>query len=199
MKNIFKIAVGLLCALAPLSAMAQAKKPTLMVIPAEAWCFDNGFYNEHAAQGRTTRVPDYARACQESMDLVNISTKIGELMAERGFPMKDMAASIRDVELNNIADEMTQSASSGASLAETPLERVLNRAKADIVVEVLWSVSSVGPKKSVTYTLRGLDAYTNKQVAAAQGTGPQSFTAEVPILLEEAVLEHMDQFISQLQ
>ena len=47
--------------------------------------------------------------------------------------------------------------------------------------------------------LQGLDAYTNKQIAGAQGTGEPSFATETPVLLEEAVLAHIDDFNSSLQ
>ncbi len=197
--SMIAFALTLLAASASNISFAQAKKPTLMVMPADVWCFENGYTTDYTTQGKTTKVADYERACQENSDLLNVTTKIGELMSERGFPLKDLSAAIRDINRTSVENEMTTSASSGASIAETPLERLLARAKADIVLELAWKVTTVGPKKSVTYTLRGLDAYTNKQIAAAQGTGPQSFTAEVPVLLEEAVLEHMDQFISQLQ
>lgn len=183
----------------PAITSAQAKKPTIMVMPADVWCFENGFYTEQEVQGRMVKTPDYERAYQESMELLSATTKIGELMAEQGFPLKDMASTIRDINRSAIEDEMTTSRTSGAMLAETPLERLMRRAKADILVELAWSVSTMGPKQSVSYTLRGIDAYTNKQIAAAQGTGPQSFSAEVPVLIEEAVLENMDGFISQLQ
>lgn len=195
-----KAAVCSIClTLAVANAFGQAKKPTLMVMPADVWCYENSFSTTYEMQGRTVKIPDYERAYQESSDLLNVTTKIGELMADRGFPLKDMATTIRDVNRSQLEDEMTVSASSGAMLAETPLERLKSRARADILIEVTWKVSTVGPKRSVTYTLRGLDAYTNKQVAAAHGTGPQSFTAELPVLLEEAVLANMDNFIAQLQ
>lgn len=181
------------------SGYSQAKKPTIMVMPSEVWCFENGYSSVSEHQGRQVRTPDYERACQENSDLLNVTTKIGELMAERGFPLKDMSAAIRDVNRSSVEDEMTVSSTSGAVLAETPLERLMSRAKADIIVELTWKITTVGPKRSVTYSLRGLDAYTNKQVAAAQGTGPQSFSAEIPVLLEEAVLANMDNFMAQLQ
>ena len=120
-------------------------------------------------------------------------------MADRGLPLKDLAATIRSVKQDAAEDAMTVSRTTGAGLAETPLEKLLNRAKADILVELSWTVNTLGPKQSVTYMLRGIDAYTNKQVAAAQGTGAPSFSAEVPVLIEEAVLENMDNFIAQLQ
>lgn len=197
MKKIALLSVILL--LLPIMMSGQAKKPTIMVIPADAWCNANGYMMNFENQGSTTRIPDYQRAVQEDMDLLNTITKIGELMAERGLPLKDLAASIRNINQSTAENEMTTSRTSGAAIAETPLDRLLTRAKADILVELSWRVNTVGPKNSVTYTLRGLDAYTNKQVAAAQGTGPASFSAEIPVLIEEAVLENMDNFIGQLQ
>ncbi|MBQ7042097.1 MAG: hypothetical protein IJN66_05275 [Muribaculaceae bacterium] len=197
MKKIALLSVILL--LLPIMMSGQAKKPTIMVIPADAWCNANGYMMNYENQGNTTRIPDYERAVQEDMDLLNTITKIGELMAERGLPLKDLAASIRSINQATAENEMTTSRTSGAAIAETPLDRLLTRAKADILVELSWRVNTVGPKNSVTYTLRGLDAYTNKQVAAAQGTGPASFSAEIPVLIEEAVLENMDNFIGQLQ
>ena len=183
----------------PLLMEGQAKKPTIMVVPADVWCSENGYITTYDNQGDEVSVPDYEKAVQNDMDLVNAITKIGELMAERGLPLKDLASTVRSIRQSSAEDEMTVSRSSGSSLAESPLDKLLNRAKADILVELAWKINTVGPKQSVTYTLRGIDAYTNKQVAAAQGTGAPSFSAEIPVLIEEATLEKMDGFIAQLQ
>ncbi len=183
----------------PLLMEGQAKKPTIMVVPADVWCSENGYMTTYDNQGDEVSVPDYEKAVQNDMDLVNAITKIGELMAERGLPLKDLASTVRSIRQSSAEDEMTVSRSSGSSLAESPLDKLLNRAKADILVELAWKINTVGPKQSVTYTLRGIDAYTNKQVAAAQGTGVPSFSAEIPVLIEEATLEKMDGFIAQLQ
>lgn len=179
--------------------LAQAKKPTLMVVPGDTWCTANGYTISSDNQGHTTVIPDYGRALRENMDLNAAITKINELMAERGFPLKDMASIIKTINQNSIEDEMVLSRSSGASLGESPLDRLYNRAKADILVELSWKVNTLGPKQSITYILKGVDAYTGKQVASSEGTGAQSFSAEVPVLIEEAVLDHMDNFTSQLQ
>lgn len=194
-----KFILPLLCIISVANAFGQAKKPTLMVMPTDVWCYENDYSSTYETQGKTTKIPDYERAYQENSDLLNVTTKIGELMAERGFPLKDMHSTIKDINRSVAEDEMTVSSTSGAILAETPLERLMSRAKADILIEVGWKINPAGPKKSVTYTLRGIDAYTNKQIAAAQGTGPQSFSAELPVLLQEAILENMDNFIAQLQ
>lgn len=180
-------------------AFAQVKKPTIMVIPAEAWCANNGYMLSYEAQGVKTDVPDYKKALQNDINLFNVITKISELMAERGFPLKDFSSTIKSIEQSSAENQMLTSSTSGASLAETPYEQLGNMAKADIMVELLWTINVVGPKRSVTYTLSGKDAYTNKPVASTTGTGAPSLAAEIPVLLEEAVLNKMDNFTSQLQ
>lgn len=180
-------------------AFAQVKKPTIMVIPAEAWCASNGYMLSYEAQGVKTDVPDYKKALQNDINLFNVITKISELMAERGFPLKDFSSTIKSIEQSSAENQMLTSSTSGASLAETPYEQLGNMAKADIMVELLWTINVVGPKRSVTYTLSGKDAYTNKPVASTTGTGAPSLAAEIPVLLEEAVLNRMDYFTSQLQ
>lgn len=200
MRNVCKRCVlTFVAVLAVLTSFGQAKKPTLMVFPAEPWCNSNGYVVTVDNQGRTTNIPDYERAMSEDIDLVNVVTKIGELMADRGFPVKDLSAQIRQVRNSEVEDEFTRSTASGAALLETPLDQLQRQAKSDIRIEVMWKVNELGPKKSITYTLRGIDSYSDKQVAAAQGTGAQSFSSEVPVLLEEAVIGKMDNFLAQLQ
>jgi hypothetical protein len=148
--------------------LGASKRPTLMVIPADSWCTANGFVKDDE-NGK--KVSDFEAAWSGSQDLFSVVSKIGELMSDRGFPLKDLSQSLKNV---------------GA-------------ARTDMFLEVGWKINKTGPKNSVTYTLRGLDAYTMKQVANSSGTGKPSFSAEVPVLLEEAVLERMDNFADQLQ
>ena len=180
-------------------AFAQAKKPTIMVIPDDPWCAEHGYVQEFTNQGKTTMVTDYERAVRTDMDLVNAITKVGELMTERGMNLKDLQSIIQDMNQSNAEDEMTKSLTSGATLAETPYEKLLNRAKADIVIKLQWRINTSGPRASVTYTLKGIDSYTKKQIAAATGTGQPSSYSEPAQLLEEACIEKMDAFVAQLQ
>ena len=164
MKRVIFIMAALLL---PAMLMAQAKRPTLMVIPADSWCAANGYMKTEDGK----LVPDYEKAWQGTQDLFSVVAKIGELMTDRGFPLKDMSQSLKNI----------------------------GQVRTDILMEVGWKVNKTGPKQSVTYTLRGVDAYTLKQIAAGSGTGKPSFSAELPVLIEEAVLERMDNFADQLQ
>ena len=193
-----KTIVLFLLALMPLMGMAQAKKPTLMVVPANSWCSEHGYIQKQINQGVETEIPDYEKALNNDMELTMVISKIGELFAEKNFPLKDLAQTIKSVQRNEAEDEVLMSSTSGSSIAETQIDRLYKRAKADIILEMAWKVNKTGPHQSVSYLLRALDAYTNKQVAAAQGTGQASISSEIPLLLEEAVIGNMDNFQDQL-
>jgi len=182
-----------------LAVFGQAKKPKLMVIPSDAWCQENGFMQSYDNQGTIESIPDYRQALLKNKDLNNVIAKIGVLMADQGFPLISMEQSLKSINNLSAEDNLIQSKKSGANIAESPLDRLRRTAKADILLQIDWTVNEVGPKKSITYNLQGLDAYTNKQVAGAQGSGNPSFSAETSVLIEEAVQDNMDNFTAQLQ
>lgn len=182
-----------------ISLMGQAKLPKLMVVPSDVWCHENGCMETMEVMGEQINYPDYKRAMQTNRDLMAVIGKINTLMAERGFPLQDMSQMLRSIERTNQENSVLRTKTSGASLAESPVDRLRRTARADIILEVDWGINKNGPKRSVTYNLRGLDAYSNKQVAGAEGTGAPSFSAEIPVLIEEAVQNHMDPFTEQLR
>lgn len=195
MKHFFLL-FALLCA--AVAGMAQAKKPVIMVVPSDLWCNQNGFMVEIDANGDVSKYPDYKRALQESPELMLAISKINELMVERGFPLKNLESALKTLEVNE-AESALYSSRNGSMVQESPIDRLKSTAKADIWMQLTWTVNVTGPKKSVTYNLQGLDAYTGFQIAGASGTGAPSFSADMPVLLEEAVLQHMDNFNAQLQ
>lgn len=193
-----KILMTCLFCAAALAASAQAKKPTIMVMPSDLWCNTNGYMTVYDNQGTDVSVPDYTRALQSDVNLLPVIAKINDLMSDRGFPLKNLESEIRSLNQTNAEMSMLQ-ARSGAEVNISPIDRLRQQAKADIIIYLTWTVNQTGPKKSVTYTLQGVDSYTNKQVAGDTGTGAPSFTAELPLLLEQAVGTHMDNFCDRLQ
>jgi hypothetical protein len=150
-------------------------------------------------QGTEERIPDYKRALQTDPNLLLVIAKINTMMNDRGFPLKNLETVLKDIDRQRAEDNMTSSKTSGASLAESPLDIIKNTAKSDIIMQLTYTINTQGPKKYITFILQGLDAYTDKQIAGAQGSGEPSFSADPPILLEEAVLSHLDNFNTQLQ
>lgn len=169
-----------------------------MVVPSDVWCVQNNYTNTYDNQGISQIVPDYTKALQTDANLLLAIAKINTMMADRGFPLKDLQAVTKSIAQQNAEDNMIQSKTSGASLAESPIDRLRRVAKADIIMQLTYTINQMGPKYSLTYNLQGLDSYTNKQIAGAQGTGKHTFSAELPILLEEAALSNMDEFCTQL-
>ena len=189
---------SLALALVALVASAQIKKPELMVIPSDVWCINNGYYTEVENLGTIVKVPNYKQALQENMGLKLAIAKLNDLMAERGFPLKSMEQELKNLEQRRMEDNLTTS-KAGNDLAESPLDEVARTAKCDIILELTWDVKDMGPKHSLSYILEGRDAYTSKSIGAASGTGAPSFTADVDVLLEEAIVANMDNFNNRLQ
>jgi hypothetical protein len=182
-----KLYFAILLVLCTASAFSQAKKPTIMVVPSDVWCNNNGYMMGFDNQGNTVKVPDYRKALQESSDLLLVISKINELMAERGFPLKNLESSLKSLESQSAEDAMLMS-KGGGEISETPIDALKAVANADIWIQITWDVNETGPKKSITFNLQGIDAYTDKQIAGASGTGEPSFTAELPVLKMEEKL-----------
>ena len=181
-----------------LSLFGQAKKPTIMIVPSDVWCNKNGYMMTFDNMGTTQKIPNYKDALQSDPDLLLVISTINNLMADRGFPLKNLESTLKSIEQRAAEDNMTTS-KSGSEMAENPLDRLKRVAKADIIMQLTWTMNETGPKKSVTFNLQGIDAYTDKQIAGATGTGAPSSFVEVPRLLEEAVLSHLDNFNARLQ
>ena len=192
-RYLFSIALALVA----LVASAQIKKPELMVIPSDDWCIRNGFYTEIDNLGTVTKVPNYKQAFQESMGLKLAVAKLNDLMAERQFPLQSMEQTIKNLEQRRMEDNLTTS-KSGNELSESALDEVARTAKCDIILELSWDVKKIGPKNSLSYILEARDAYTSKSIGAASGTGAPSISADVDVLLEEAIVANMDNFNNRL-
>lgn len=181
-----------------LFAFSQAKKPTLMVVPSDLYCNQHGYMQRFDNQGQTENVPDYKRALQNDPQLLTGITVIGQMMADRGFPLKLMEQELKSLNEESAEDALLTS-KSGSDVAESPVDRLKKKSKSDIILQVTWLVNRTGPKYSLTFNLQGIDAYTNKQIAACQGTGDPTFSAELPVLIEESIANHLETFTTQLQ
>lgn len=198
MKFMRNFIITVLLFLLPTLAYPQAKKPTIMVVPSDNWCIQNNFTMTYDNQGKTMTVPDYRAALQNNSDVLLAISKINEMMAERGFTLKNLESCLKTLD-NQSAEEAMLSNSTGAEISESPIDKLKKVAKADIIIQLSWTVNDIGPKHSLTFNLQGLDAYTDKQIAGSSGTSSPYYTSELAILIEEAVLSHIDQFNSQLQ
>lgn len=180
--------------LASLMTFAQAKKPTIMVVPSDQFCISRGYKFEFDNQGLKQTLPDYKTALQNDPDLRLVITKMGQIMSERGFPLKDLEQELKNLTNETAETAMLTSTTSGSEIAENPIDALKRVAKSDIIMDLDFTVKREGPRKYIVFNLKGLDAYTGKQVAGVAGAGAPSIAASPELLLEEAVLSHMDGF-----
>ena len=125
------------------SAFSQAKKPTIMVVPSDVWCNENGYMMEFDNQGTTVKIPNYKKAFQENPDLLQVISTINGLMAERGFPLKNMESAIKTLEANSAEDAMMSSKESGMGASESPIDKLKAVAKADIIMQLTLTILAV--------------------------------------------------------
>jgi hypothetical protein len=177
----------------------QAKKPTLMILPSDNWCEQRYFMTEFDNQGTKQKVPNYKQAFQEDTEIGQVISKIGSLMIDRGFPLKDVEQELKAIEARNAEDNMTTSTASGSSISESPLDKLKNKAKADIIIQIWWKVNKTDNGKVISFVLEAFDAFTSKRIASSTGNGSPNNTDIVPVLLQNAILANIDPFAAQLQ
>ncbi len=199
MKKLHLLIIAL-CMLASTNVLfAQAKKPTLMILPSDNWCEQRYFMTEFDNQGTKQKVPNYKQAFQEDTELGQVISKIGSLMIDRGFPLKDAEQELKAIEARNAEDNMTTSTASGSSISESLLDKLKNKAKADIIIQIWWKVTKTDNGKVISFVLEAFDAYTSKRIASSTGNGTPNNTDIVPVLLQNAILTNIDPFAAQLQ
>ena len=176
---------------------AQATKPTLMVVPSDNWCNEHGYTLTYEDQGQKIVVSDYARALREDTQMGMAIHKIEELMNTYDFPLKNLEQTLKGL-ANQSAEDAMLSGKSGAAVAENPIDRLKKTAKADIILYFNWKTMVMGPKQKIVYDLAGLDAYTNNNVATAQGQSMPLAMDEISIL-QLTLSTNMKSFVEQLQ
>jgi len=194
----FIIFVSILVAISS-NLLGQAKKPTLMILPSDNWCEQRYFMTEFDNQGIKLKVPNYKQVFQEDSEIGQVISKIGSLMIDRGFQLKDAEQELKAIEERSAEDNMTTSTTTGSSLSESPLDKLRNKAKADITIQIWWEIKKTDQGRSVSFRLDAFDAYTSKRIAASTGTSAPNNTDITPILLQNAVLANIDPFVTQLQ
>ena len=169
----------------------KAKKPSLMVVPSDAWCKKKGYMGENG-------LPDYRKAFANDSELNLVMGKMGSMMSARGFDLRLLLDVLKTIDTENAENMVLASNTSGATVAEDPIDQLRRVANADIILEVDWTLNHDGMKQSMSINIIGKDSYNNEQIAACQATGQPTFSKEVTMLLEEAVSHNLGYLIDGL-
>ena len=194
MKSKICLTMLLLCSM--ITFAQTAKKPTIMVIPSDHWCTSRYFTKVMDNQGKKVTINDYEAAFREDAELYSVAAKIGEIMAANGYPVKDYMQEYKSLMDEQTEEEVTMS-SMGSMIEETPLDMLRSRVKYDIELRVDWMVHQEKNGRSVSVSIAAIDTYSNKQVAAANGTC-NAADKIIARLIEDALNKQMGGFTQQL-
>lgn len=190
------ILVGVLSFVVLVVAHAQAILPSIMVRPGSSWCYNNGYVKIEDNQGQEKEIYDYTKAMHDPKMLQSIATIEG-LLKDEGLKIINLRSKMNSVN-DNAAIEQLIDDEEGNVADKGAWELALESAKADIYLDINWSVETIGPKKQLSYTLEGTDAYTGEQVCSVTGTGNPSMSATETVLLREAVIGKMAELKTKL-
>jgi hypothetical protein len=191
------ILIALLFFGATFTVFSQAvNKPSIMIFPDDVWMNEKGYLKEVDNQGVKTMVPDYTKALL-NVELGQVITNIEKMMLDRGYPLENLDQTLKSIADANAIKSM-ETSENGESVAISDKDLLLNTARPHLILYVSWAVNTKGPKKAVTFSLKAIDAGSNKPAGVASGTGNELMGASLTTLLETAVLSHIDNFNAQL-
>ena len=187
---VFAILFGVNCVV-----FGQAKKPTIMVVPSDSWCVRNGFTKEFDNMGTVVTVPDYEAAFLHNSDIRVMVSAMADFMAKEEFPIVSL-----EQELNRLKNESAEMAmmqgKSGGTVNETPIERLRRTAKADIILNLDYTIKQTGPKRQVEFNLQAIDAYSSKIISGNTGVSSVISSSDpTTSVLEECVASFKDNFL----
>lgn len=110
----------------------KAMKPIIMVIPEKAWCINQGFVKDNDPKS-----PDYEKALLND-DVLNVITKMGGIMQERGYPLKNLQSALDELKNEEALDTSLKSKADG-EIMEDELDMLTRVAQADILVNIAFT------------------------------------------------------------
>lgn len=201
-RTIFLFAIFLMIALQPCVAqtsevMAIVKKPTLTILPSNNWCAARYFMTTYDDQGTGVKIPDYLTAFQQDSELPMVIANVGALLTDYGYSIKDAEQELKAITAREQENNVTTSSTSRSYLAESPLDVLKRRVKADILLQIWWKVNKETAGHSVSFTIEAFDTYTSKRIATYSGTSVASEEI-IPRLLANTIKENIASFDQQL-
>ena len=181
-----------------INVWGQAKKPKLMIVPATTWCNQNGFVTTYhnEIEGTTQKIPDYQRAFDENEYISMIIGAMQDFMTNNGYEVIDLKTQLAKLKNRAARDNAT---TAGGGLRQSPIDELNKTAKADINVELHYSVKKDGPYKYIEFNVSAIDPYCAKPVSTGNiGRGTSVSSTQAVNQLEEAVLSFKDKFCNDM-
>ena len=147
--------------------VSQTQKPTMLVIPSDQLLQRFGKLKQQEALSKTIQVRDYSGYLMTDQDSKFIISSIQSKFIEFGYPLNDLEQTLKSINDQEMLDAVD-------GIQKDAKTILLTSAKPDIILELDYSLqtdrSSRDFKKTLTYTIRAIDAFSNKVVATIQQT-----------------------------
>ena len=191
MKRIFTL---LMTVIISTTVYAQMKKPSVMVLPSKQWMTAGGHMMQFNNQGTTENHPNYRSALESDATLNQVLVKLSGVIKDRGFTVKMLEAQLDKVD-QKMADQNMRT--TGGGVYVNPTDMLKMTAKADLVIELAYTINQRGPQKSVQFTLLAKDA--GQGTMAGQVTGnTEPSSGSIPEEMSAALNLYMDAFSADL-
>lgn len=166
--------------------VTQQQKPAMLVIPSDQLLQQFGKLKQQEALRKTLQVRDYNGYLLTDQDSKFIISTIQSAFIQMGYPLNDLEQTLKSINEQEMLDAID-------GIQKDAKTILLTTAKPDIILELDYNIvtdrSSRDFKKSLTYTLRAIDAFSNKVVATIQQTNFEGNSkAATPATLMEAAL-----------
>jgi hypothetical protein len=178
------------------NAVEQAK-PTLIIIPSDELLKRSGCITVEDAQGKSIYIRDYKKFLMVNEDSKFIISTIQAEFNKLGFPLEDLDQALKQINDKQMIDEVD-------GLKKDPKNILLTSVRPDIILELDYKLKidtkSRNLNKSLTYTLKALDAYSNKSISNIQetGFGKELETNDASELMKQSLSSNISDFASQI-
>lgn len=148
--------------------ITETQKPTMLILPSDQLLQQYGAIRNQMELGKKLQVRDYNKYLLSDDDSKFIIATIQKAFIDFGYPLNDLEQTLKSINDQEMIDEVS-------GIKKDAKTILLTSAKPDIILELDYNMttdrSSAERTKKLTYTLRAIDAFSNKVVATIQETG----------------------------
>lgn len=165
----------------------QQALPTIMVLPSDNLLEEYNSLKTQTIEGRNFVLRDYQQYLLANNDNQQILSAVQGAFVDMNYPLNDLEQTLKQLntqEATDMADDLEKDSKT----------LLLTTAQPDIILELEYQnkmdlASHNVNKRELSYTLRAIDAYTNKVVATASETGIEN--SNIAITLQKSLEEKL--------
>jgi hypothetical protein len=171
--------------------------PSIMVFPSDGMLKRLGYLKEVNNQGIEGYDRQYQQALIDDQSLKFAIAVIEEEFAKIGFPLDNLEQTLKQIAVSDAVDEMTD-------ISKDLRAELLNTARPDYIIELDYNLitdpKSRNLNRSLMYSIKALDVYTNKTIASISKTnvGKEQTDNDAATLIKEAFPDSFHDFRSQI-